>query len=128
MRPLLLFIATASALSGAGLLCFPDRTRKFFGQTFSDLDIRVMASLPLAMSGALFLSGLVDRGLFHLYVLLGSMALLKGIYLLCAPSDQVRSVMTWWREGASGRTLALWGIFYLVLAGYIGCSALFHRG
>ncbi len=128
MRPLLLFIAAASALSGAGFICCPDRTRKLFRQGFSDRDIRVMASLPLTMGAVLVLGGLVDRALFHLYILLGSMAFLKGIYLLCAPPEQVRTVLAWWREEATTTTLILWGFFYLVLAGYIGCSALFHRG
>jgi hypothetical protein len=126
MKPLLLLIAAMMALTGAGLICCPGWIRKLFRKTLSDTDIRVMASLPLCIGAVFFLSGLVDLRLLFLYLLLGSLAFLKGIYLLCAPPDQVRSIMAWWREGASPRTLNLYGIAYLILAGYIGCSALFH--
>jgi|WetSurMetagenome_2_1015567.scaffolds.fasta_scaffold87428_3 hypothetical protein len=126
MKPLLLLIAAALALSGAGLICCPQWTRRLFRKTLSDTDIRVMASLPLCIGAVFFLSALVDPRLLYLYLLLGSFAFLKGIYLLCAPPDQVRSVMAWWLEGASPVTLTIYGIVYLILAGYIGCSALFH--
>jgi hypothetical protein len=126
MKSLLLLIAAMLALSGAGLVCCPEWTRRLFRKTLSDTDIRVMASLPLCIGGVFFLSGLVDPRLSFLYLLLGSLAFLKGIYLLCAPPDQVRSVMAWWQEGASPRTLSIYGVVYLILAGYIGCSALFH--
>ncbi len=127
MRPLLLFIAAASALTGAGLICCPGCTRSLFRKTLTDTDVRILSSLPLCLGGVLLLSGIVDPSLLSLYVLLGSIALLKGFYLLCAPPDQVRSVMGWWREGASTLTLTLYGIVLILIAGYIGCSALFHR-
>ncbi|MHC1743741.1 MAG: hypothetical protein AB9873_12005 [Syntrophobacteraceae bacterium] len=127
MRPLLLLIATASALTGTGLICCPASTRSLFRRTLTDTDIRALSSLPLCLGGVLLLSGIIDPGLFSLYVLLGSIVLLKGIYLLCAPPDQVRSVMSWWQEGASSLTLNLYGVLLIVIAGYVGCSALFHR-
>jgi hypothetical protein len=126
MKPLLLLIAAAMALTGAGLICCPGWTRKLFGKALSDTDIRVMASMPLCVGGVFFLSAIVDPHLLYLYLLLGSLVFLKGIYLLCAPPDRIRSVMAWWREGASPVTLTLYGIVYLILAGTIGCSALFH--
>lgn len=126
MKLLLLLIAAAMALAGAGLIARPGLTRKLFARPLSDKDIRILASLPLCLGGVLILSALVDPHLLFLYLLLGSLALLKGIYLLCAPPDQVRAVMKWWEEGASPSTLGIYGGLFLILAGYIGCSALFH--
>lgn len=127
MRPLLLLIAAASALTGAGLIACPACTRSLFRKTLTDTDLRILSSFPLCLGGVLILGGLIDRSLFSLYVLLGSISFLKGIYLLCAPPDQVRSVMGWWQERASTLTLNLYGVFLILLAGYVGCSALFHR-
>jgi hypothetical protein len=115
MRLLLLIFSLLWMALGVTLILYTEKVRSFFQRSFAEANIRLMAPFPLVI-GLMFLACSFSQGeVFALFLILGSLAVAKGIYLLFGPMSQIKSLLEWWSVRASETTLRAWGIVSLVL-------------
>jgi len=115
MRLFLLIFSLLWMALGVALILYTEKVRSFFQRSFAEANIRLMAPLPMIV-GLLFLACSYSQGeIFPLFLILGSLAVAKGLYLLFGPMSQIKSLLEWWSVRASEVTLRAWGIVTLVL-------------
>lgn len=115
MRIFLLIFSLLWMAGGVALILYTGQVRVFFHRAFADTNMRLMAPLPVAI-GLMFLACSYSRGeIFPLFLILGSLAVAKGLYLLAGPMPQIKNLLEWWTVRAGEVTLRAWGIVTLVL-------------
>ena len=115
MRVFLLVFSIPWIALGVTLILYTEKVRSFFHRSFPEDNIRLIAPLPMIV-GLIFLACSYSQGeIFPLFLILGSLAVAKGIYFLFGPIPQIKSLMDWWSVRASEVTLRAWGIVTLVL-------------
>jgi uncharacterized protein YjeT (DUF2065 family) len=48
-------------------------------------------------------------------VIMGILAIVKGVYFLLAPHGQTEALLSWWFESAQDRTYRFWGLIMVLL-------------
>jgi hypothetical protein len=115
MRVLLLIFSLLWMALGVALILHTEKFRSFFKGLFDQANIRKMAALPLVF-GLIFLAGSFSQGeVFPLFLIIGALAVSKGIYLLFGPMAQIKDLLEWWSVRASETAIRAWGIVSLVL-------------
>ncbi len=115
MKVLIMVFSLLWMAAGVALILYTGKVRSYLAGRFEKANIRLMAAAPLAL-GLLFLAASFAQGeIVPLFLILGSLAVAKGIYFLFGPITQIRNVIQWWCEQADEITLRAWGIATLVL-------------
>lgn len=115
MRVFLLVFSLLWIALGVTLILYTEKVRNFFHRSFAEANIRLMAPLPMIV-GLIFLACSYSQGeIFPLFLILGSLAVAKGIYFLFGPTSQIKSLLEWWSVRASETAIRAWGIVSLVL-------------
>lgn len=87
--------------------------REKYASMVKGVDHRVWSPLALA-AGVLFVLAASSSAQPTFIVILGLVALAKGLLLLLGPREKVKSVIVWWLE-ASDQVYRIWGIFAFLL-------------
>ena len=119
MTVLLYIISIIWVAVGVFLVLYTERTKEVSKKLFPTDKLKGWAVVPLLFGVGLVLGAFFQRRMFWLALILGFLALSKGVYLIVGPSAQVRKVMDWWFEKASDRTLRLFGLIIFLLGGAI---------
>lgn len=99
---------------GAVFILYTDWIRKSLRGVLEKKNIRLLSPIPLVF-GILMIISAGWSEVFWLILLLGLIALAKGLYLLFSPRNQIDMVISWWFEKASDQLYRFWGLISLVL-------------
>jgi uncharacterized protein YjeT (DUF2065 family) len=99
---------------GSLFILYTEESRRFLGSFMGKVQLRFLAFIPIVV-GVLLIVSAKASGAFWFIVILGLLAIGKGVYFLLAPSAQTKSFLTWWLDSAQERTYRLWGLIIVVL-------------
>ncbi len=101
--------------TGGSLVIYTDKTRKFIRQ-FSYPEHYALWSVIGIVLGILLVVGSFFSGkLLWLALILGGIALAKGVYLMKGSPDQIQRLIRWWYEQASDEVVRFWGLVILLM-------------
>ena len=120
MIVLLYFISLIWVAAGVFLILYTERTKEVSKDLFTKDKLKAWAVVPLFFGVVLVIGAFFQKGVSWVAFILGVLALLKGVYLIVGPPEQVKKLVDWWFERASDRTLRLSGLIIFFLG-----SALF---
>lgn len=101
-------------VAGAVFVLYTDWIRKSMEKMVVKKDVRVFSPIPLVFGILLIISAGWSE-IFWLVLLLGLIAVAKGVYLLLGPKEQIGTAITWWLDKASDQLYRLSGVISLVL-------------
>ncbi len=99
---------------GSLFILYTEESRRFIGNFMGKVSLRSLAFMPIVV-GVLLIVSAKASGAFWFIVILGLLAIGKGVYFLLAPSAQIKSFLTWWLDSTQDRTYRLWGLIIVVL-------------
>lgn len=115
MRVLVLIFSLVWMALGVALILYTEKIRSSFKPLYDKANVRTMAICPLVL-GFIFLAASYSHGeVLPLFLIIGALAVSKGIYLLFGPIAQIKDLLEWWSVRADETTLRAWGIVSLVL-------------
>jgi uncharacterized protein YjeT (DUF2065 family) len=120
MNPILFIVSILWIAGGTALIIYTSGTRAFWGRMLDRYNYRWLAVVPAIVGLILVASGFYYPEMFWLAIVLGLLALLKGIFIIFGPSRRVKSLFDWWLYKAGEGTLRLYGLFVFIL----GCVLL----
>jgi hypothetical protein len=97
------------------LTIYTEGTRAFFKRAFLGDSVRWMAVFPLIFGLLLLVGAFSHPELFWLALVLGILAITKGVYGFVGPSSQVKRVLAWWCNQADDSTIRFWGLITFTL-------------
>jgi len=101
---------------GSLLILYTEGTRSFLKRIFLRDQVRWMAVFPTLVGLFLVVSAFVYREMFWLALILGILAILKGIYVVLGPSQQIKGILAWWFNEADASTIRFWGLISFILS------------
>ncbi|RLB30162.1 MAG: hypothetical protein DRG66_00405 [Deltaproteobacteria bacterium] len=115
MNIALYIIAILWIVIGIFVILYTERTMKIFKKLFFIEKVRVLAILPIIFGIVLIIGAFVCTQIFFLSLILGLLALLKGLYLVMGPLPQIKRLMDWWFNKANDSYIRLCGLIIFVL-------------
>jgi len=106
----LLFIVT-----GVSLVIYTEQSREFLKKIYPSDRFWWIALTPIAVGLILVAGAFFYKNIFWLALILGVLALTKGLYLALGPSSQLKALWEWWFIETDDRTIRLFGLISLVL-------------
>ena len=101
-------------IAGITLILYTDWLRRLLQRMLSGINLRWIFPLPLIIGFLLIFS----KGLTPypwIIVIIGTLALVKGVYFLLSPKKQMDTLVNWWAYRAQDITYRLWGLIILIL-------------
>lgn len=115
MNIALYIIAILWIVIGIFVILYTERAMKIFKKLFFIEKVRVLAILPIIFGIVLIIGAFVCTQIFFLSLILGLLALLKGLYLVMGPLPQIKRLMDWWFNKANDSYIRLCGLIIFVL-------------
>jgi hypothetical protein len=119
MNLFLYILALLWIVLGTFMIIYTEGTRAFLKKVFFREHIRWISPVPFVFGLILIIAAFKYPEIFWLAIILGSMGLMKGIYLFIGPSSQIKAIMEWWFSGASDRTIRMFGLITFFLGTFI---------
>jgi hypothetical protein len=120
MATVLYVISILWIVAGVFFVIYTDGTREFYKKLFLRDSVKWMAVIPFIFGVVLVLGAFYDERVFWLAIILGILALAKGVYIFFAPSSQIKGLLEWLFNRAGGGTIRLFGLIIFIL----GCAML----
>ena len=108
-------IAVLWIIIGTFSILYTEKTMEVLKKLFFIEKVRVLAILPIIFGIVLIAGAFVCTQIFWLSLILGLLALIKGIYFIMGPLPQIKGLIDWWFNRASERITRLWGLIIFVL-------------
>lgn len=105
---------------GSFLIIDTRPAREFWGKLFFRENIRLFGIVPFIFGLILVVGAFYSGKMFWLALILGLLALLKGVYLFIGRQPQIMNLLEWWSSRASDGTIRLFGLITFIL----GCALL----
>jgi len=99
---------------GSLFILYTEDSRRFLRNFMGKVSLRFLAFIPIVV-GILLVISAKASGAFWFVLILGLLAIGKGIYLLLAPHGQTEALLNWWLDSTQDRTYRLWGLIIVVL-------------
>lgn len=115
MKIFLYIIALLWIASGTFVVVFTDKARDVFKRIFSTENVRRLSVLPFVFGLVLIIGTFYHKEAFWFILILGLLAITKGVYLYLAPPEHSRALMDWWFFKARPETVRFMGLMMLVL-------------
>ena len=115
MTALLYIISVIWIAAGVFLIIYTERYREYSKKMFPTDKLKMWAIVPLFFGVVLVVGAFFERDVFLLALILGLLALLKGVYLIAGPTAQTKKLLDWWFEKATDRTIRLSGLIIFFL-------------
>ena len=119
MRAVLLYTVYAVSVlwlaAGTLLILYTEGTRAFLKRMFLRDSVRWMAVFPLLLGLFLVVGAFFYQEMFWLALVLGILAIVKGVYLVVGSSSQLKGIFEWWFNQADDSTIRLWGLISFTL-------------
>lgn len=115
MLSFLLGFSVVWMVLGALMVLYTSQTRNVFRVLVSTMKPGVWAFVALPFGVAFIAGAFLFERVFWLALIVGLLAVVKGVYLAFAPAAQIQSLMDWWFDRAGERLIRLWGLFAFTL-------------
>jgi len=115
MTLVLLIVSILWIVVGTFFVIYTKGTREFYKKLFLRDKVRWMGVIPFVFGMILAVGAFYSAEVFWLALVLGILALLKGVYIFFAPSSQIRALLDWIFNRAGDGTLRLFGLIIFVL-------------
>lgn len=115
MKVLLYVIALLWIASGTFAVVFTEKAREVFKRIFLTEKVKLLSALPFVFGVVLIIGAFWNKEIFWFVLILGLLAISKGVYLYTAPPDQSKALMDWWFFKARPETVRLMGLVLFVL-------------
>jgi len=115
MKVLLYIIALLWIASGTFVVVFTEKAREVFKRVFLTEKFKLLSALPFVFGVVLIIGAFWSKQIFWLALILGLLAISKGVYLYMAPPEQTKALMDWWFLKARPETVRLMGLVLFVL-------------
>ena len=100
--------------AGTSFILYTEESRRFLGNFMGEMKPRLLALIPMVIGLLLIISAWAS-GAFWFILILGLLAIGKGVYLLLGPSGQTGALFNWWFKSAQDRTYRLSGLVMVLL-------------
>lgn len=115
MTFVLLIVSILWIVVGTFLVIYTNGTREFYKKLFLRDKVRWMGVIPFVFGVILVVGAFYSEKAFWLALILGILALAKGVYVFFAPSSQIKGLLDWSFNRAGNGTLRLFGLILFVL-------------
>ena len=115
MNIALYVVAILWIIIGVFILLYTERTMTIFKKLFLTEKVKVLSILPIIFGMVLVIGAFVCTQVFFLSLVLGVLALIKGLYLIMGPMPQIKRLMDWWFNKATTSFIRLCGLVIFVL-------------
>jgi hypothetical protein len=112
---LLYFIAIMWVITGAALVIFTDQTRTFLQKCFQARHMKIPAVIAIIIGLTLIFGGMFRRDILFLSIILGILAVGKGLFILSGSERQFESILDWLYVKMKSETLRFWGLTIFTL-------------
>jgi len=112
---ILYFVSIMWIVSGTSLIIYTNQTRRLLKKLFYVENLKIFSLIGLVLGLFLIIGGSFSRDIFWLSLVLGLLAMAKGVYFLKAPRENVRRLFDWWYEEARDETIRFWSLVTLIL-------------
>ncbi len=100
--------------AGTFFILYTEESRRFLRNSVGKMNPKLLAFIPMVVGILLILAAKVS-GAFWFILILGLLAIGKGVYFLLGPRGQVKALFDWWFKSAQDRTYRFWGIIIVLL-------------
>ena len=114
MKLFLYAISLIWIAAGCCMILYTSETRNVMNRMIKEIDRRIICIVPL-IAGILFLFAASASSVPWFIRLIGLMGILKGVFVLVAPSNLYDQVNNWYLNSLSDQAHRLWGIIALIL-------------
>ncbi len=111
----LYIVAILWIVTGILLILYTEGTMEVLKKFFFIEKVRLLAIFPIIFGIILIAGAFVFTQIFWLSLILGLLALLKGVYFIIGPLTQIKGLTDWWFDRASDRIIRLWGLIIFVI-------------
>jgi len=115
MKALLYLISLLWIAAGTFVVVFTEKYREVFKRVFPTQKPKLLSIIAFAFGVVLIIGAFFNRDVFWFVFILGLLAILKGIYLYLAPTEQIKALMDWWFFRARPETNRLMGLILFVI-------------
>lgn len=115
MIMVLYLVAILFVVIGVLLILYTNWTTHFFQRVFLIKRVRLLSIMPLFFGVILIICSFSNSRIIWLSMILGFIAILKGIYLILGPINQVKFLLDWFLNRSGEVVMRLFGIIMLVL-------------
>jgi len=102
-------------VTGASLVIYTERAKEVLPKNYSSAKVKLLALIPFVIGVILVIGAFSCTKVFWLALVLGFLAMAKGLYLVFGPSSQIKVLWDWWFLKADDRTIRLFGLISLVI-------------
>jgi hypothetical protein len=97
------------------VIVFTERAKEVFKKVFYTEKVRRLSFLPFLFGLVLITGAFYQREVFWFTLILGLLAISKGVYLYMAPPEQSKALMDWWFFKTRPETVRFMGLIIFVL-------------
>jgi len=117
MKWFLVLMGIIWIVTGTLVVFTTDMMKKKFLSKFKNMNYKKWSFLPILI-GILFLLSVTESSARILIVILGILAILKGVYFAVTPGDKVGKLVNWWLN-AKDIVYKIWGIAVIILGALV---------
>ena len=99
---------------GSLFILYTEASRRVLRDFMGETKPRFLAFLPMAVGVLLIISARASGATWFI-VILGLLAIGKGVYFLLGPAGQTEALFAWWFKSAQDRTYRFSGLIMVVL-------------
>ena len=104
--------------AGTSFILYTEESRRFLRNSMAKINPRFLAFIPMFVGVLLILAAILVAmvsSAFWFILILGLLAIGKGIYFLLGPRGQIKALFDWWFKSAQDRTYRFWGLIMVLL-------------
>ena len=114
MKWFLFFVSLLWIVAGCGYILYTRQFREVMGTLIKGINEKIIAVLAVVFGILLILGASLTRHEWFI-MLLGIIAIIKGVFIFLDPKGYWQKVKAWYVDQASDQTFRLFGIIALIL-------------
>lgn len=118
MNPALVLLYVISILwiiTGALIVIFTYQIRTLMQKYFQAGHMKIPAVIAIIIGLTLIIGGIFQREILFLSLILGVLAVGKGLFILFGSESQIESILDWWYIKIRDEALRFWGLTIFTL-------------
>jgi len=100
--------------AGTLFILYTEESRRFLENSMAKVNPKFLAFIPMGV-GILLILAARASGATWFILILGLLAIGKGVYFLFGPRGQTKALFDWWFKSAQDRTYRLSGLIMVLL-------------
>lgn len=111
----LILVSFIWIILGTLLIIYTSQTKRIIQKLSYTDRVKLLSVLPIFFGVVLVTGAFYHQEMFWLALILGLIALLKGVYLLISSAKQVQKTLDWWFNRAGDVTFRFFGLVIFTL-------------